>query len=108
MGNAAVMAMHDGIAHILHIILIYSMVLIAALLPLFCLQNLPAMMPKECQQNIKKIAHKKYVVILASYNKADEIPPAFCIREGRMEVTLPYRYTLPCYNIPYDCRYCHY
>ena len=79
MGNAAVMAMHDGIAHILHIILIYSMVLIAALLPLFCLQNLPAMMPKECQQNIKKIAHKKYVVILASYNKTDEISLAFCV-----------------------------
>ena len=58
MGNAAVMTIHDGIARILHIILIHSMMLIAALLPLFCLQNLPAMMPKECQQNIKKIAHK--------------------------------------------------
>ena len=53
MGNAAVMAIHDGIARILHIILMHSMVLIATLLPLFCLQNLPAMIPKECQQNTK-------------------------------------------------------
>ena len=35
MGNAAVMAMHDGIARILRIILMHSMVLIATLLPLF-------------------------------------------------------------------------
>ena len=53
MGNAAVMAIHDGIARILHIILMHSMVLIATLLPLFYLQNLPAMIPKECQQNTK-------------------------------------------------------
>ena len=53
MEGAAVMAMHDGIARILHIILIHSMMLIAALLPLFCLQNLPAMIPKEYQQNAK-------------------------------------------------------
>jgi len=51
--GAAVMAMHDGIARILRIILMHSMVLIATLLPLFCLQNLPAMMSKECQQNTK-------------------------------------------------------
>ena len=54
MGNAAVMAMHDGIAHILHIILIYSMVLIAALLPLFYLQNLPTRMPNRVLTKCKK------------------------------------------------------
>ncbi len=42
------MTIHDGIACILYIILVCSMVLIATLLPLFCLQNLPAMMSKEC------------------------------------------------------------
>lgn len=34
-GDAAVMAIHDGIARILHIILVCGMVLIATLLPLF-------------------------------------------------------------------------